>query len=255
MSGPSIEGYISSSSGGGAPLRRLRCLLRSPGFTGRSCPTATATRRSDRQFGTRPPIRFAPVSLGRWARLACYTTVAVVVVGCAHSNAGVRALPPLAPASATIAAIDASQQVVHGQPCPAGFISSELPGDWCYRLGETILRPTDFVGKSVYLDPNQVRWVIAISLRSEAAKRFVTFDNTHDDHNLAIVVAGSVVATLPVNRSLTPASQFWTLDGPWTEQQARRIGGALGGVASANPAGMPPKPTFPVGIPVPGTAP
>jgi hypothetical protein len=195
------------------------------------------------------------MSLGRWARLACFMTVAGVAAGCAHSGGGDRALSPLAPASATIAAIDASQQILRGRSCPAGFVPSELPGDWCYRLGETILRPTDFVGKSVYLDPNQVRWVIAISLRSVAAQRFAAFDNTHVGDELAIVVAGSVVTILPVNASPTPASQFWTLDGPWTERQARRIGGSLGGVEVANPARLPPAPGLPAGAAVPSTVP
>jgi hypothetical protein len=56
MNGPSIEGYISSSSGGGAPLRRFRCLLRPAGSTRRSCPT----HRDDAALGlARCPMRVA----------------------------------------------------------------------------------------------------------------------------------------------------------------------------------------------------
>src|SRR5258708_4946504 len=57
---PSIDRYI-SPPGGGAPVRRLRCLLRLPGFTRRACPiapTRTATKTfSDLQSDASPPQR------------------------------------------------------------------------------------------------------------------------------------------------------------------------------------------------------
>jgi hypothetical protein len=167
----------------------------------------------------------------RIARLGTSVTFAVAFGGCAHSTAARPPRAPLLPASASMVQVEARQQVIHGRPCPPTFLPSELPGDWCYRIGAVLLRPADVAEKSVLLDPDRVRWVINISLRPAAAKRFAAFSNAHAGQDSAIVVSGSVVATLPV--STVDGGGFpvhdWTLDGPWTEQQARRIERSLGG--------------------------
>lgn len=171
------------------------------------------------------------MKLGRAARLGTSVTFAVAFGACTHSTAIRPPLAPLAPASASIVQVESRQQVIHGRQCPPTFLPSELPGDWCYGIGEVILRPADVVEKSVLLDRDLVRWVINISLRPVAAKHFVAFSNAHAGQDSAIVVGASVVARLPV--SAVDGAGFpvhdWTLDGRWTEQQARRIERSLGG--------------------------
>lgn len=81
-----------------------------------------------------------------------------------------------------------------------------------------------------------MRWVINMSLRPAAAKRFVVFSNAHAGQDSAIVVGASVVATLPLSAIDDGAfpNHDWTLDGHWTEQQARRIERSLGGTDITN---------------------
>jgi hypothetical protein len=154
-----------------------------------------------------------------------------VVFGC--SRAAPHTLRPLPANSATLALVDGKQQVIHGQPCPSGFIPSEMPGDWCYRLGSVIARPSDLATKAAYLDRNWVRWVVAIRLRPAAAKRFARLAGTGGSRTIAIVANGEVVAALPRGPGEFPGGVMlqtgWILDGQWKPAEARRIEGALGG--------------------------
>jgi hypothetical protein len=131
--------------------------------------------------------------------------------------------------------VESRQQVIAGHPCPTGFLRSELPGDWCYRTGETAIRPADIATKAVVHDSNSMRWVIDLDLRPAGATLFEAFSVKHAGKDSAIVDHATVLAVMPlpkIDRQLS--TSHWTLDAAWTEQQARRIERSLGGTDTTN---------------------
>lgn len=175
------------------------------------------------------------MTLARWIHRGASATVAGLLCACSHSGSAAHDLPPLAPAAASIVLVETRQQVIAGHPCPAGFLRSELPGDWCYRVGEAAIRPGDIATKAVVHDSNSMRWVIRLDLRPEAETRFEAFSAKHAGEDSAIVDDATVLAVIPLPK-IDPqlSTSHWNLDAAWTEQQARRIERSLGGTDIPN---------------------
>jgi hypothetical protein len=165
----------------------------------------------------------------RWSRLETSAMLAVLLGACAHSASTAHVLPPLAPASASMVLVEARQQVIHGHPCPDGFLQSELPGDWCYRIGEVVIGPADIETKAVIHNTNSMRWEIEMDLRPAGARRFDAFSIEHAGQDGAIVAGATVLAVIPLPKIERFSTSHWTLNEAWTEQQTRRIERSLGG--------------------------
>jgi len=165
---------------------------------------------------------------------------------CSHSASATHVVPKqLPPASASIALVKARQQVKNGDGCPASFLPSEAATNWCYLAGSPLLKPNDVVARTVFRDQNQQAWAIMLSLRPEAAKRFHALSETHAATDAAIIVDGTVVATVPASTAGgvdSPATPFWTVSGLGTEAQVRRVARSFGGAEVADLAHMPPLP-------------
>jgi len=186
------------------------------------------------------------MAFARRFRIVLSAALALALGACSHSASATHAAQEqLPPASASMALVEARQQVKHGHPCPTNFLPSEGPGDWCYQAGKSLLRPDDVVAKTVFRDRNHQSWAIMLSLRPDAAKRFAALSGSHSGSDTAIVVDGTVIASIPAPSTSgvdSPATPFWTLNGLGTEAQVRRVARSFGGVEVANLADMPPTP-------------